>query len=235
MIIVTHFSQSVKEYIEAKVCPGREIAVPERCPHQACGVKGRVIRWGRYWRQALTGWEDNKIQIQRVRCQACKRTHALLPDFLHPHRHFVIALLQQVIGLYVLAGLRFEPLWERLPPKKPALSTLREWVGSFGWGAGYLLVDVLRRFVMGIAPEVEQSEQAPSHLEHSQRADLLKKSYHFWRWGEILYARQKENESHLPFSEEQFFPFLLHWLSGQQLEPRLLRSPRLSTTPNVPF
>ena len=194
-----------------------------------------MVRWGRYRRRVLTGTEDTPLQIQRIRCQACGRTQALLPDFLHPYRHFSLALLQRVMMLYLFAGLGFQNLMKQLPWDGPAPSTLREWVGAFAWGAGYLLFDVLRRFVMTLAPEVELSGPAPLHLERSRRATLLKKSYHFWRRGEVLYARKKETDPRLPFSDAHFFPFLLHWLQTVRLPPRLFRPPRLKTTPTTPF
>ena len=194
-----------------------------------------MVRWGRYRRRVLTGTEAIVLKIQRIRCQACGRTHALLPDFLHPYRHFSLALLQRVMMLYLFAGLGFERLIEYLPWDGPAPSTLREWVGAFAWGAGYLLFDFLRRYVMALAPEVELTDPAPRHLERSPQVTLLQKSYHFWHWGEVLYARKKETDPRLPFSDAHFFPFLLHWLQIVRLPPRLFRSPRLKTTPTTPF
>ena len=98
-----------------------------------------MIRWGSYWRSALTGEADYRIQIQRLRCQGCGKTQALLPDFLHPHRHYSFNLLQLAVMLYLVAGISFERLWGNIHSKLgslgPALSTVREWVGSFGWGA----------------------------------------------------------------------------------------------------
>jgi hypothetical protein len=95
VVIVIHFPLSVKQYAQAEFCPGREIALPERCPHPECQTSGRLIRWGTYQRWACTEAGDDLLRIQRVRCQACGRTHSLLPDFLHPHRHYVLSLLHQ--------------------------------------------------------------------------------------------------------------------------------------------
>jgi hypothetical protein len=98
-----------------------------------------------------------------------------------------------------------------------------------------LLLEVLRRFVAGLEPQAELPEGAPPRLERSEQADKLQQSYHFWRWGEVLYARMKALEVRTDYRAEQFFAFLLHWLQSQALPPRLLWSPRLKTTPRMAF
>jgi hypothetical protein len=158
-----------------------------------------------------------------------------LPDFVHPHRHYLLRLMQKVIWLYLFAGLGIERLMKQLSSQGPEPATVQEWVQSFGYGAGYLLLDVLRRFVMRLYPESELSGRAPPELERSGNAQQLKNSYHFCRYGEILYARQKEVEPKLSFSDAHFFPFLVGWLQTQALVPRIFWSPRLETTPSSPF
>ena len=207
--------------------------MPKRCPHPDCRAEGRLIRWGRYWRWAWSGEERYRLEIQRVYCQGCGRTHALLPDFLHPYRRYVLRLLQLVMMLAVLEGLGLEAIEARLPVAGPALETIREWVSAFAYGAGYLLLGVMGRFVAGLVPLAEWAERPPP--DRSKPAELLRKSAHFWQWGEILYARLKALEVRIDYGAAQFFPFLEHWLQSQGLTPRLFWSPRLATTPRTPF
>ncbi len=101
----------------------------------------------------------------------------------------------------LFVGLGVERLMERMPLGGPEPSTGQEWVRSFGYGAGYLLLDVLRRFVMSLYPESELSGRAPPELERRSHAEELKSSYHFCRYGEILYARKKEVEPKMTFSD----------------------------------
>ena len=122
-----------------------------------------------------------------------------------------------------------------MPSGGPARETIREWVNAFTYGAGYLLLEVLRWFVAGLAPLTELPEGSPPGLERSEQADLLQKSCHFWQWGEVLYARLKDVEARIDYGAGQFLAFLLHWLQKQGLSPRLFWSPRLKTTPRVPF
>jgi hypothetical protein len=102
--------------------------------------------------------------MQRVRCQACGRTQALLPDFLHPHRWYVLRRLHQVVLLYLLGGLGFEQVLKQMPSGGPARETIREWVNAFAYGAGYLLLEVLRRFVAGLGPLAELPQGTPRRV-----------------------------------------------------------------------
>jgi hypothetical protein len=238
VVIVQHFVGSVNAYIEAFQAQGRVFLLPDCCPHPDCQAAGSLIHWGSYGRGAVTEEADYRIRIQRVRCKACGRTHSLLPDFLHPHRHFVIGLLQQVVSLYLLVGLGWRRLLRRLHGRGPARSTVREWVASFTYGAGYLLLDLLLRYLFAIAPDAELPERPPKHLGRvpdSRRRRHLEKAHTFWLLAEHLYALVKARLPHLHFAASQLFPFLLHWLRDQGLSSRLFWSPLLPTTPTQPF
>jgi len=241
VVIVQPFFGSVKEYIVTVLTQGCPFSVPERCPHPDCQAAGSLIRWGTYERGALTGEADHRIRIQRVRCKTCGRTHSLLPNFLHPHRHFVISLLQQVVSLYLLAGLGWRRLMRQAQAeyaRGPAPSTVREWVASFAYGAGQLLLDALLRHLFTLDPGLDLPDLPPEHLDRvpdPNRRRRLENAHTFWLLAEQLYAQVKQRQSALHFSAAQIFPFLLHWLQGQGLPPRLFWSPLLVTTPTQPF
>jgi hypothetical protein len=239
VVIVQHFPGSVKQYAEAIPLPGRSFTVPDTCPDPDCQASGCLIRWGTYARWARTGNMDYRISIQRVRCKACGRTHSLLPDFLHPHRHYVIHLLQHVVSLYLIAGLGWKRLMNRLPSLGPDVSTVREWVASFAYGAGHLLLDFLIHRLLALDPLAELPDGgAPSHLDrvpNPVRRSHLERAYHFWLLTESLYAQLKLRSPHLHFAAGQLLPFLLHWLQSQSLSPRLFWNPTLSTTPTTAF
>lgn len=236
MVIVIHFPLTVKQYAQAESCPGRTIALPDRCPHPECRASGRLIRWGTYQRWACTEAGDYRLHIQRVRCQACGRTHSLLPDFLHPHRHYVLVLLHQVTWLYVIVGLGFSRLRQQLPETGPAPTTIREWVRAFAYGAGHLLLPALTSYLLRLVPQTELTGATPLHLTRSRSAhQWLKQAYQFWQVAQQVYAQVKDRQSELIFTVEHLFPFLLHWLQAHQLAPRLFWSPALTTTPTEPF
>jgi hypothetical protein len=241
VVIVQPFFGSVKEYSAIVRSQGCPFPVPDRCPHPECQAANRLIRWGTYERNALTGRADYRIRIQRVRCKACGRTHSLLPDFLHPYRHFALSVLQSVVSLYLLAGLGWRPLMRRVRhtyDRGPARSTVREWVASFAYGAGHLLLNTLQRHLFTLAPGLDLPGSPPEHLNRvpdPNRRRRLEKAHTFWLLAEQLYAQVKQRQPDLHFSAVQIFPFLLHWLQGQTLPPRLFWSPILVTTPTQPF
>ncbi len=239
MVIVQHFPGSVKRYIAAVSFPGRSFALPDRCPHPACRAAASLTRWGTYERWACTEGEDYRIRIQRIRCTVCGRTHSLLPDFLHPYRHYVIRLLQNVIHFYLIVGLGLGRLLRQMSESGPARSTVREWIRSFAYGAGELLLDLLTRRLVALDPFAALPDRVPP--EHLQRISdpvqrrRLARAHHFWLLAEQLYAQVKVRQPWLDFAAAQFFPFLLHWLQRQAVPPRLFWSPCLSTTPTTPF
>lgn len=228
MVIVIHFSLSVKQYAQAESCPGRDILLPERCPHPGCQASHSLIRWGSYQRWACTEAGDYRLCIQRVRCKSCGRTHSLLPDFLHPHRHYVLELLQRVVWLYLMVGLGFGQVMTKLPELGPAPATVREWVQAFAYGAGYLLRGVLSRCLLTLNPQSELPGPGPAHLERS-RQPYLKPAHYCWQLIEQVYAQVKVRQPRLHFAVAQLLCFGLHWLQAQSLVPRFFWSPRLST------
>ncbi len=88
---------------------------------------------------------------------------------------------------------------------------------------------------MALYPESELTGRAPPELERSGNAAQLKRSYHFYKYGEILYARKKEIEPKMSFTDSKFFPFLIDWLQTQPIPPRIFWPPLLETTPTDPF
>jgi hypothetical protein len=239
VVIVQHYPNSVKQYAETNPFPGHSFTIPDTCPHPECQTTGCLIRWGTYERGARTGDVDYRILIQRVRCNVCGRTHSLLPDFLHPYRHYVICLLQHVVSLYLITGLGVGRLMKQFPGLSPARSTVREWTASFAYGAGELLLDLLSRQLLRLDPLAEMPDTTPPHhldrIRDFAKRRRMERAHRFWLLAEHLYAVVKAKRPRLHFAADQLFPFLLHWLQNQTVPPRLFWSPVLSTTPTMPF
>ena len=239
MVIIQHYAHSAKYYAEASPFLGHLFALPDRCPHPDCQAVDSLIRWGTYERQARTAVAIYWIEVQRVRCKACEHTHSLLPDFLHPYRHYVIQRLQEVVSWYLLGGLSINAIMSRLTGRCPGRSTVREWIRSFGYGAGVLIFDVLCRWLMQTSPLSELPKTPPpQHLDRVPggiQRHRLTRAHRFWHLAERVYAQVKVRLSRLHFSPRHLLPFVLHWLQRGGIPPRLFWSPRLSTTPTEPF
>jgi hypothetical protein len=143
-----------------------------------------------------------------------------------------------VVSLYLLPGLGWRRLLRRLQGQGPARSTMREWVVSFAYGAGHLFFDRLLRDVLVLEPDAELPEQPPDHLNRVSdplKRHRLEKAHSLWLLAERLYAQVKARLPRLHFAAHQLLAFVLHWLQEQTLSPRLFWSPRLHTTPTLPF
>ena len=240
VVIVQHYPGTVNQYVIATAVSlaGVDLAVPDCCPHPECQAANSLIRWGTYQRWALLGDAIYRPRIQRVRCKVCGRTHSLLPDFLHPYRHYVSGLLQRVVSLNLTVGLGLTRLMKRLSSPGPARSTVREWIGSFAYGTGELLLDRLLEQLMRLDPLAGLPDQPPQHLQRVSdpiKRRRLVRAHTFWLLAERLYALAKNRLPQLHFAAAQLFPFLLHWLQNQALPPRLFWSPALPHTPVTPF
>jgi len=130
-------------------------------------------------------------------------------------------------------------LLSQMPGPAPARSTVREWIASFVYGAGELLLDLLPRQLLALDPLIELPDTvSPRHLDripNPTRRRRLERAHRFWLLAEHLYALIKARQPRLHFAADQLFPFLLHWLQNQTVPPRLFWSPALPTTPTTPF
>lgn len=231
-VIVQHVPTSVNQYPAA----GLPFPVPARCP--ACQAVGRLIRWGFYARWLFLGpQEETRIRVQRVRCQACGHTHSLLPDFTQAHRRYALELMQQVIVGYLLAGHGWRALLRALGQPLP-LSTAREWVAAFAYGASELLLEPLLRQLQELDPLAALPETPPpAHLNRvpdpAQRR-RLQRAHRFFLLAEQLYAQVKAQFVRLHLAAAQLCRFLLHWLQNRAQPPRLFYAPPPTTVLPTP-
>lgn len=65
------------------------------CPN--CKAKGRLSKHGHYERNIIIyenlEVREDKIKILRLICNSCKKTHAILPDFIIPYHVYTINLI----------------------------------------------------------------------------------------------------------------------------------------------
>ena len=92
------------------------------CPR--CG--GKTHFHDSYARHVHIGEEIEWITLSRVICSKCGKTHAIIPDFIRPYKHYSacdteMALRDQEDGM---------PLEDIETPA--SISTLRRWVAEFG-------------------------------------------------------------------------------------------------------
>ena len=90
---------------------GKHVVVPaQRCPE----CLGRLMRWGGYWRWLRAPLVVERIWIRRGRCQACRRSHALLPDLVLTRRLDAVEVIGECLALKLVGGRGFRPIAEHL-------------------------------------------------------------------------------------------------------------------------
>ncbi len=109
--------------VTAYVAAGREIAVPGL----ACPDCGRGLgRWSGYWRW-VRGSRSDRLWIGRGRCRPCRRSHALLPDFVLVKRLDRVEVIGRALAL-ALSGVGLRTVAQRLDVPH---TTARSWWRRF--------------------------------------------------------------------------------------------------------
>src|SRR5262249_535500 len=122
--------------VDAYASTGRAVQVPRpECP--SCSRP--VVFWSGYWRHVRWLGRCRKIFIRRVRCRACRVSHALLPAFTLAWRLDAAEAAGAVIGLVASGRCGVRPAAARVGVPH---TTARGWVRRFAGRAGELAVSV---------------------------------------------------------------------------------------------
>lgn len=159
----------------------------EKCPY--CHAKGELSFFSQYDRQVID-LVDNEmvyhtISVQRSVCSNCRRTHAILPDFLIPYCQHSIMFILRVLWLYYTRNLSVAKLCQQtaITPsmlyrwKKLFLLHSSLWLSTLerlgNWGQKFVLrlvdleslSDFLHAFYLKIAISFLQSHKNPANCK----------------------------------------------------------------------
>lgn len=70
------------------------------CP--TCKYEGKLYSHGSYQRNVITEENIYAINIDRIKCPICKKTHALIPDFLIPYFQYSFKTIKKCLELIYL-------------------------------------------------------------------------------------------------------------------------------------
>jgi hypothetical protein len=113
MIIVRSFVDEVEELFDRRRLPSVDGLRPASCP--LCGHLAHepgkplgIVGHGTYSRQVLgvagtTG--ECVTRIRRYLCRGCRRTIAVLSDYLHPGRWYAAGVILEALRLHLVEGL----------------------------------------------------------------------------------------------------------------------------------
>ena len=95
--------------------------------HACTGCVKQLARWGGYWRW-VRGRSTGRLWIRRGRCSRCRRSHALLPDFLVERRLDEVEVIGHALALGIASGLGMRSVANRLAVP---MTTARRWRRRF--------------------------------------------------------------------------------------------------------
>jgi uncharacterized protein YbaR (Trm112 family) len=119
MMIIAYLGRNVKDYRKnfLRYLEGLELICPE------CNSK--MVFHEKYQRHIHIEETIEWITIQRVICNKCKRTHAVIPDFIRPYKHYLTCDSEMAL----------RDMEEGTPVERvetiASFSTLRRWRAEF--------------------------------------------------------------------------------------------------------
>ena len=144
--------------VSTYVALGQHIEVGEQaCPE--CGQ--RLGGWGGYWRW-VRGPASERLWIRRCRCSRCRRSHALLPDFLLERRLDEIQIIGHALALGMSGGVGMRPVAERLGIP---MTTARDWRRRFRVNAVRLAI-----VLVALAVRLDPAPVLLSGADHERAA-----------------------------------------------------------------
>jgi len=145
-MIIAYLGRNVKEYREN--CLRFIEKLDLMCPE--CG--GKASFHDSYERHIHIGEEIEWITLFRVICRKCGKTHAIIPDFIRPYKHYSACDTEMVLRDQE-DGIPLEKI-----ETSASISTLRRWVAEFrhrGRQAAGALRSILYRHYGRLINELE--------------------------------------------------------------------------------
>lgn len=202
MVIVTDFGCDVQTYADEfdRLCFSR----PKVCLR--CQAVDAFIGHGYYPRKPLDQQQAHSIWIKRWLCTVCRRTLSILPSFLLRFRHYLLAVVQQVVVT------RFEDRasWRQVlqsctQQDAPSERTVKRWCQSFTEQAPSWLAAVQRTLSQHDAtlPWLD-ALGGPTEPRHTTGA-LLRATTHLLAWAKTCWTQV------IPYGLNDRLRFLWHW------------------------
>jgi transposase-like protein len=173
--------------VSTYVALGQQIEVGE----QACpDCRQRLGGWGGYWRW-VRGPGTERLWIRRCRCSRCRRSHALLPDFLLERRLDEVDVIGEALALCIAGGLGMRPVAERLGVP---MTTARDWRRRFRVNALMLATALLALAVhldpapvlLSVANNQEVALEALGATWHRAQSRFGERVPELWRWWNLI-------------------------------------------------
>ena len=128
-MIIAFLGETIKDYRENfLLLLGR---TELHCPYCSSST-----HWHCWYKRFIKG-EKLPISILRVKCCGCRKTHAVLPDFLSPYKHYPQTVHEKVIEQVTQDGVGVEHVKMPIGAEAeasviwPSIDTMRLWVRRY--------------------------------------------------------------------------------------------------------
>ena len=128
-MIIAFLGKSIKHYRESFLLLLGRLEL--NCPYCASST-----HWHCWYKRFIKG-EELPIPILRVKCCGCQKTHAVLPDFLSPYKHYPQTVHEKVIEQIIQDGVGVEHVKMPVPREAearviwPSIDTMRLWARRY--------------------------------------------------------------------------------------------------------
>jgi transposase len=124
-MIIAFLGESIKDYRES-------FLLYLGCLELHCPYCSSSTHWHCWYNRFIKG-EELPIAILRVKCCGCRKTHAVLPDFLSPYKHYPQEVQESVLEQVLEEGVAVEhvsitPTEEESSASWPSIDTMRLWI-----------------------------------------------------------------------------------------------------------
>ena len=208
MVIVVEFGCTVHQYdaqFHNIVSPR-----PSVCP--ICQAEHSLIGHGFYPRKPLDQDHVYRIRIKRWRCKGCHHSTSSLPSFLLRFRHYLLAVIGQVLlARHEQHASHAQVAQQCAPQGAPSPRTLGRWLHSFAGQAPRWLGAVQETLAHHHAASPLLDVLGPSAGPKNPPAALLFAATHLLAWAKTRWA---ELALHRPADRLRF---LWHWGSAHRL------------------
>lgn len=208
MVIVVDFGSTVHEYLRQF----HQIAFPRPSVCPICQAVKSLIGHGFYQRKPLDQQHAYRIAIKRWRCKSCRRTISSLPSFLLRFRHYLLAVIQQVLITRHEQQASHAQLSQQCAPEGvPSPRTLGRWLHSFGQQAPRWLAAVQETLAHHHAASPLLDPLGPSAGPKRTPAALLFAAGHLLAWAKTRWTELAHHQA------ADRLRFLWHWGATRRL------------------
>lgn len=126
-MIIANYFKSITKYLNL----GKEIYTSPIYGCKFCGYEGMLHRHGYYSRNVITKYYIKRVNILRVKCPSCHKTHAVLPSFLIPYYQYSLDFIFECLYLSYVVKDSYSNIVEHFNISNPDLSFNASNISSF--------------------------------------------------------------------------------------------------------